>query len=100
MRPLQFVLNAATRVISRHLLGEKTDKAADDSHTANDFVNLFADMVEAVLLSTSSVPFPDIPYTATYVFDSFLMLTPEQVEEMIDTAQRKTCQIDPARRGS
>ena len=77
-------------------MGEKTAKAEDDCHTANDFANFFADKVEAVRLSTSSVPLQDIPYTATHVFNSFSMLTSEQLEEMIGAAQGKTCQLDPA----
>ena len=79
---------------------EKTAKAEDNNHTANDFANFFADKVEAVRLSTSSVPLQDIPYTATHVLDSFSILTPEQVKKMVGAAQGKTCQLDSARRGS
>ena len=78
------------------IMGEKTAKAEDNSHTANAFANFFVDTVEAVRLSTSSVPLQDIPYTATHELDSFLTLTPEQVERMIGAAQGKTCQLDPA----
>ena len=78
------------------IIGEKTAKAEDNSHTVNDFANFFADKVEVVRLSTSSVPLQDIPYTATHMLDSFSMLTIEQVEKMIGAAQGKTCQLDPA----
>ena len=43
-------------------MGEKTAKAEDNSHTANDFANILADKVEAVRLSKSSVLLQDIPY--------------------------------------
>ena len=49
-------------------------KVEDNSHTANDFANFFADKVDEVRLSTPSVPLQDIPYTATHVFDSFSIL--------------------------
>ena len=71
-------------------------KAEDNSHTANDFANFFADKVEAVRISTSSVPLQDIPYTATHILDSFSTLPLEQVEKMIETAQENICQLDPA----
>ena len=77
------------------ITGEKTAKAEDNSHTANDFANFCADKVEAVRLSISSVPLQDIPYTATHILDSFSTLTIEKVEKMIDAANRKTCQLDP-----
>ena len=79
------------------IMGEKTTKAEHNSHTVNDFANFFIDKVEAVRLSTSSVPLQDIPYMATHILDSFTTLTPEQVEKMIYAAQGKTCQLDPAR---
>ena len=70
-------------------------KAEDDSHTVNDFANFFADTVEAVRLSTSSVPLLDIPYTATH--NTLLIFNAdEQVEKMIGASQEKTCQLDPA----
>ena len=49
-------------------MGQKTAKAEDNSHTANDFAIFFADMVEAVRMSISTVPLQDIPYTATHIF--------------------------------
>ena len=81
-------------------MGENTAKAEDNNHTANDFAKFFTDKVEAVHLSTSSVPFQDIPYTTMHILDSFTMLTPEQVKKMIGAAQGKTCKLDPARHGS
>ena len=51
------------------IMGEKTAKAEDKSHTANDFANFFADKVEAVRPSTSTVPLHVITYTVTHVLD-------------------------------
>ena len=88
-------MNKLCRTLS-DIMGENSAKAEDNSHTANDFANFFIDKVEAVRLSTSSVPLQDIPYMAAHILDSFTTRTPEQVEKMIGAAPRKTVQLDAA----
>ena len=49
------------------IMEEEMVKAEDNSHTANDFANFFADKVEAVQLSTSTVQLQNIPHMDIYL---------------------------------